>query len=150
ALPAERIPDAVDEIEIPLLILAQQIAGAEPDVVLFEDVVQDLLLGFRARRIALEAGGRPRGIVEDFSDSLAGLVRRAFYAEALLVAHRLLILDVELDDLGREAMRHEPRDAADRAGLALEIEGRHVAFGRGIELENPRDVEATDEFRPHV
>jgi hypothetical protein len=47
-------------------------------------------------------------------------------------------------------VRHEPGNAADRAGLALEIEGRDVAFGGGVELENPRDAEAAGEVRPHV
>ena len=47
-------------------------------------------------------------------------------------------------------MREEPRDAADRAGLALEIEHRDVALGRRVELEDVRDPEPLLEMLPHV
>src|SRR3984893_3082329 len=142
AFPAEGVADAIDEIEIALIVLAQEIAGAEPQVALLEHIAQDLPLGLRLDRIAFEPVRGLGGIVENLSDRLAGFVRRAFDAKALRIADRLLLLDVELDDLGRKAVRDEPGNAADRAGLALEIEGRDVAFGRRIELENLRDAEA--------
>ena len=62
ALPAEGVADAVDEIEIAVRVLAHQVAGAEPDVAFLEHVAQDLLLGLRLGRIALEAGRRLRGV----------------------------------------------------------------------------------------
>ena len=43
-----------------------------------------------------------------------------------------------------------PGQAADRAGLALEIEHQHVAFGRRIEFEDQRDAKARLEFFPDV
>ena len=36
----------------------------------------------------------------------------------------------------------ERRNTPDRAGLALDIEQREIAFGRGVEFEDPRDGEA--------
>ena len=60
------------------------------------------------------------------------------------------MLDVELDQLGREPVRQEPRDAANRAGLALEVEHRDVALGRRVELEDVRDPEPLLEMLPHV
>ena len=47
-------------------------------------------------------------------------------------------------------MREEPGHAADRAFLAVPVEDRHVAFGRGVELDDPRDPEALLELRPDV
>ena len=102
ALPAEGVADAIDEIKIALLVLAQQVAGAEPHVALLEHVAQDFLLGLRLDRIAFEAVRGLGWIVEDLSDRLAGFVRCAFDTETLRIAHRLLLLDIELDDLGRE------------------------------------------------
>ena len=81
---------------------------------------------------------------------LARLVGGAFDAEAALVAHRLLALHVEAHDLGREARGDPPGQASDRAFLAVEIEQRDVAFGRGVELDDLRDVEAPLELRPDV
>jgi len=47
-------------------------------------------------------------------------------------------------------MREKRGDAADRAGLAVDVEHRHVALGRGVELEDPRNAEATLEGLPDV
>ena len=66
------------------------------------------------------------------------------------VAHRLLLLDVVAHHRDRKAMRDEPRHAADRARLALEIEDVHVAFGRAVELEDQRDAEAVLELVPQI
>ena len=60
------------------------------------------------------------------------------------------LFDVETHDLGRETAGDEPRQPADRAFLALEIEQRDVAFGRGIEFDDLRDLEPLLEFRPDV
>src|SRR5262249_39368209 len=102
------------------------------------------------RRIALEARARLARILDDVTDHLAGLAQFAFDAEAARVAHRLLLLDVELDELDGEAMPEEPRDAADRAFLAVEIEQLHVALGGGIKLDDLRNAEARLEFVPDV
>ena len=61
-----------------------------------------------------------------------------------------MALDIEAHDLGREAMREKPGDAADGAFLALEIEQIHVAFGGAVELDDLRDLEPPLELRPHV
>ncbi len=44
ALPAEGIADAVDKIEITLLILAHQVAGTNPSVSRLKHIAQDLAL----------------------------------------------------------------------------------------------------------
>src|SRR5690606_32313725 len=49
ALPAERIADTVDEIEIAVRILLHQIAGAEPAVALLLDIAEN----FRLRRLRI-------------------------------------------------------------------------------------------------
>ncbi len=58
--------------------------------------------------------------------------------------------DVEAHQSGREAMLEIPGQAADGAGLALEIEHQHVAFGRRIEFEDQRNAKAGLEFFPDV
>src|SRR5262245_5931579 len=95
ALPAERVADPVDEVEIAVAVSAHQVAGAKPDVALFEYVTQDLVLVLRACGVSLETVARPGGVVDDATDHFARLVRVATLAEALRVADRLLALDVE-------------------------------------------------------
>ena len=150
ALPSEGVADAVDEIEIAVLILAHQVAGAEPDVALLEHVAQDLTVALVLAGIALES--LPGGFedLQDLADDLARLVGPAFDAKTTLVADRLLALHIEADDLGGEAAGNPPRQPADGAFLALEIEQRNIAFGRGVELDDLRDLEAPLEFRPDI
>src|SRR5262245_44831012 len=150
ALPTERVADPVDEVEIAILILAHQVAGAKPDVAFDEYVVQDLLLGLGLSRVAFEALPGFRRILEDLADHLARLARFALDAEAMLVADRLLALDVEAHDLGREAMGQEPGDPADGTFLALEVEHGHVAFGGSVELDDLGDPEAFLELVPDI
>src|SRR5690606_8345522 len=112
ALPAERIADTVDEIEIAVRILLHQIAGAEPAVALLLDIAEN----FRLRRlgigIALETVGGLGRIVGDEADHLAGFVRLRLDDEAVRPAHRLLALDIEPHDLDRKAAGDPPRNAA--------------------------------------
>ena len=65
-------------------------------------------------------------------------------------ALRLLGFDVELHQRGREAMFEEPGQAADRAGLALEVEHHHVAFGRRVEFKDQRNPKAGLELLPDI
>ena len=60
ALPAEGVADAVDEIEIAMLVAPHQVAGAKPDIARVEDVAQHLLLAFRLVGIALETAAGVR------------------------------------------------------------------------------------------
>src|SRR5262249_52904776 len=124
--------------------------GTEPDVAFVEHVVQDLSVGLGLARIALETLAGPGRILHDLADDLARLVNVALDAEAAFVADRLLAFHVEADDLGREARGDPPGKPGDRAFLAVEIEQRDIAFGRGIELDDLRDLEAPLELRPHV
>src|SRR5262249_57142487 len=71
-------------------------------------------------------------------------------AEPLVVADRLLAFRVEADDLGRESRGDPPRKPADRALFAVEIEQRDVAFRRGVEFDDLRNLEAALELRPDV
>src|ERR1700760_1492835 len=47
-------------------------------------------------------------------------------------------------------MREQRGDSADRAGLALDIVEREIAFGRRIEFEDPRDRNPRLELLPDV
>ena len=118
----------------------------------FSNTSRRILFSFWLRRgIALEAVARLRRIVDDRADHLARLrLASQRIAEAVGVAHRLLALDVEAHHRDRKAVRDEPRHAADRARLALEIEHGHVAFGRAVEFQDVRDAEARLELLPHV
>src|SRR5215510_4644008 len=150
AFPSERVANAVDEVEIAILVPAHQVAGAEPEVTFDERVVQDLLLGLGLCRIAFEALPGLRWILEDLADHLACFAGFALDAEALLVADRLLALDVKAHDLGREALGQEPGDAADGAFLTLEVEHGDVAFRGSVELDDLGDFEALLELVPDI
>ena len=98
-----------------MLVLAHQVAGAEPGVARLEDVAQDLSLGLGLRRHSPRSAPPGfDGVLQDLADRLADLVGGALDAEAVGVAHRLLGLDVEAHELGREAVREERGNAADR------------------------------------
>src|SRR5687767_7357514 len=53
-LPAEGVADAIDEIEVAEGVLPHEVAGPEPPVALFKDVVQDLFLRRSGVGIAFE------------------------------------------------------------------------------------------------
>ena len=84
------------------------------------------------------------------ADRLADLVGGAADAEPVRVAHRLSRFDVEPDQRRWQAARQERRDAADGARLAFGIVEREVAFGRSIEFEDLRNLEAVLERAPDV
>src|SRR5690606_39807943 len=58
-LPAERVAHAVDEIVVTERVLPQEVAGAEPQVALLDDVAEDLQTGRAAcrERGSSEGGG---------------------------------------------------------------------------------------------
>src|SRR5262249_34203677 len=131
-------------------VLAHQIAGSEPAVAFCEHVVQDLPVGLRLTRIALEPLTRLRCILHNLADDLARLVDIALDTETALVAHRLLRLWIKAHDFDGKAGRDPPGQPAYRALLVVKIEQGDVAFGCGIELDDLRDLEAPPELRPHV
>src|SRR5207248_7589318 len=150
ALPAERIADAIDEIEIPVLVLAHEVAGAEPKVALRKRVVQDLVIGLFVARIAFEARSRLGRVLEYLADNLAGLVDRAFNAKTGGVAHRLAALYVEAHDLGREACSNPPGYPPDCALLAIEIEQGDVPLRCAVKLDDLGDSEPLFEGPPDL
>src|SRR5947209_18201047 len=102
ALPAKRIADAIDEIEITALVLLHEIAGAEPGVTFAEHVAQNLLVGGGLISIAVEPVRRLLGIVQNLAEDFAGFARCAFDAEPIRTAYRLLPFDLDANDLDGE------------------------------------------------
>src|SRR5262249_21495294 len=139
ALPAEGVADPVDEIEVAVGVDAHQVAGGEPGVALLEDVVQDLLLG---RGLVDVAGVLRAGVAADLADAPAAWPAPAPDPQAVGPADRLLALDVELDDADVEAAAQPLRRASHRPFPAIEVEQADVAFGRAVELQDLRDLEA--------
>src|SRR5258708_8228596 len=119
ALPAEGIADTIDEIEIALLVLSHQVASSKPFVSRLEHVAEYLAVGGFLVGIAFEAAGQ---IIKNFPDRFSGFVRSTANTESLLISNRLTCLAVGLHQRGGESMRDTRRDAADGAGLALDIE----------------------------
>src|SRR3954447_7406145 len=149
ALPAKGVADAIDEVEEAFLVEPHQIAGAEPGIALGKDIAQDLLLGLARLGVALEAAA---ALIRraDAAYGFAGLAARAGDAKSLCIAQRRTIIGVELDETGRETMREQRRDAADRAGLALDVEQREIAFRRRVEFEDARNGETRLKIVPDV
>src|SRR3954447_11687032 len=140
ALPAKGVGDAVDEVEEALLVEPHQIAGAEPGIPLGKDIAKDLLLGLARLGVALEATA---ALIRraDAAYGFAGLAARAGDTKPLRIAQRGAVIGLELDETGRETMRKQRRNAADRAGLALDVEQREIAFRRRVEFEDTRNGE---------
>src|SRR3954454_8428981 len=140
ALPAKGVADAVDEVEEALLVEPHQIAGAEPGIALGKDIAQDLLLGLARFGVALKATA---ALIRraDAAYGFAGLAARAGDTKPLCIAQRRAVFGIELDETGRETMREQGRNAADRAGLALDVEQREIAFRRRVEFEGTRITE---------
>src|SRR5580704_9659191 len=150
ALPAKRIADAIDEIEIAAGVGAHQIAGAVPGVAALKYVAQDFFLRFRGAGIALEFGsGLSRAIV-DSADRLARFAGGTTHAKPALVAGRLLRRGIGFYQRQRKAMGEERRHAADGADFAFDVVERNIALGRRIELQDPWDGEPVLEFLPNI
>src|SRR2546429_6940920 len=94
-LPAEGIPDSVDEIEIALLVLAHQIAGPKPGISRLEHVAEYLFLGGLHAGVALEPAAHVQRVLENLADRFSGFVRSAANAESLLISDRLVFYDIE-------------------------------------------------------
>ena len=65
----------------------------------------------------------------DEADGFARFIDVTKHTEAVLAAHRLFGFNVELDQPHGEVALQIARHAADGAGLAVEVEHGHVAFG---------------------
>src|SRR5262249_37086232 len=139
ALPAEGIADTVDEIEIALGVTAHEIAGAEPAIACGKHIVQNLGLVIDRTGIALEPAARLRWVQENPADRLPGLAGRGFLASTERVAYERLLFHVEPHDLGLKPRGQEPRNAAHRTRLSLQIEQRDVTLGRRIEFKDQRN-----------
>src|SRR5439155_1729966 len=150
ALPAEGVTDAIDEVEIALLIPSHQVTGAKPGVARLEDVAEDLLLGRLLACVAFESGAEARRVRENLADRFSDFVWSAANAPSLFVPDRLVFVAVDFHQRRPDSMRKKRRDTADGARLALDIEQRQVAFGRGVELQNLRNAEPPLEVVPHI
>src|SRR6266581_2753565 len=73
ALPAERVADTVDEIEVAVRVPSHEVTGAKPRVARLEDAAQDLALGVFLARVPLESPARVRRLLEHLADRLADL-----------------------------------------------------------------------------
>src|SRR5271166_4386645 len=94
ALPAKGVADAVHEVEEALLVLTHQVAGPYPCVARCEHIAQDSLLGLGRTGVALEPAAGARRIVPHLGDRLARLVVAAANTETVLVADRLVFVEV--------------------------------------------------------
>src|SRR5437588_11111200 len=136
ALPAERVADAIDEIEITALVLLHKIAGAEPGVTFAEHVAQNLLVGCDLIRIAVEPVRRLLGIVQNLAEDFAGFPRCAFDAEPIRTAYRLLPFDIEANDLDAESALEPFRYATHGAAHRIEIEQGDIAFCSAVKFDD--------------
>src|SRR3984885_10898645 len=126
-----------------------QIAGAKPGVAFGEHVTQDFLLGLRGVGVALEAAARTVRR-PDPPHSLARLADGTRHAEAFDVTQRRKSFRVDPNDRGRETMRQQRRNSADRAGPAFDIVKRKIALGRRVELQDLRDRKPRLKIVPDV
>src|SRR2546426_1773626 len=149
ALPAERVAEAIDEVEVAFVVPSHKIARPEPGVVRLEHVAENLSLGGVRARVAFEPRADVDRIRRDLPDRLADLVGTTPTTEPLRVAHRLRAR-VEGHERGRESMRQKWGNPANGGGLAVDIEERDVALGRRVELEDSRNAEPTLEGGPDV
>src|SRR5206468_12894943 len=86
----------------------------------------------------------------DAAYGFAGFAARAGDAKPLCIAQRRAVIGIELDETGREAMRKQRRNATDRAGLALDVEQREIAFRRRVEFEDTRNGETRLKIVPDI
>src|SRR6266849_841178 len=150
ALPAKGITNAVHEVEEAPFVLSHQIAGAEPGIALLEYVAQDLRFRILSAGVPLEPAADVGLAVGNLADRFANLIWHAGNATTVGVANRLGAFDVEANQRGRKAMCEERGNSADRSGLAVRIVKREVAFRRGVEFQDPRNLESVFETVPHV
>lgn len=97
SLPAEGVANAVNEVEVSSLVLADKISGSEVLVSLDEGIGQDLLLGGGLVGVPLKPGGGVAG--NDGANQLARLTRGALNAPAVLATDNFLLVNIELHNL---------------------------------------------------
>src|SRR5438874_918093 len=148
-LPAERVADAIDEVEIAFGVPSHEIARPEPGVIRLEHVAEDLLLGGVDTRVTFEPRAHVHAIRQDLSDRFADLVRIATTTESPLVADRLAA-GVEPYECGRGSVRQKRGAAANGGGLTVDVEERDVALRRRVELQDSRNAEPILQLGPDV
>src|SRR5262249_21757098 len=126
-----------------------QVAGAEPGITVSENISQDLLLGLGLVGIALEA---PTAFIRDAdaANRLADLAARAGDTETIGIAQGQPAIGIDLDDARGKTVPEQWWDATDRARLALDVEQREIAFGRGVEFEDAGKRKACLEIFPDI
>ncbi len=93
--------------------------------------------------------GPPR-VGADLAHALADLAGLGFDAEPVGRADRLLLLHVEADQAHVEVPAQVARRPADGPDPAVEVEHRHIALGRAVELEDLGDAETGLELAPDL
>ena len=146
ALPAEGVADAVDEVEVAVLVVAQQVAGAPEGVALLEDVAQDLLLGGLGRGVALEAAAADLRVIDDVPQPLPHFARLAQQVETLVVPRVGVALDVvaHQPEVGLLPVGH-PAAGAD---AVVHVDQRRVGLGGAPAFEDLHAAEALDPALP--
>ena len=136
-------------MEIALLVEFHQVAGTKPGIAFRHHVAQDFLLGLGRVGITLEAAAAlVRG--SNPADGFADLAACAGNAQTVCRANGDAEIRIDAHDRGRKAVRQQRGNAPNRARLALDVVKRKIAFGRGIEFEDPRDGEARLERLPDI
>src|SRR5262249_24462370 len=150
ALPSEGVTTPIDEVEVAVFVLPHQVARPKPGISALEDVAQPLPFGVPRARVALESAAHVRRVLEERANRFSDFVRRTGHAEAGIRAERFAGFEVELYQSRREPVREERWNTPDCSRFSLDVDQGHVAFGRGVELQNLRNLKAALEGVPHL
>ena len=114
ALPAERIADPVDEIEISVRVPHHQVARAKPRIARREHIPQNLPLARVLFGIAFEPVRRCERIIDNLPHNLADLARRTRNTKPVRAPYRLFLLDIKPHDFDDEPFFRPFRNPAHR------------------------------------
>src|ERR1700733_12437368 len=121
AFPAKGVADAVDKVEVALLVPSHQVTGTKPGVSRIEHIVENLVRAGLLAAVAFEPVARVGRIFENSPNSFPRFGSSASNAESSVVSHRLAFVGVDAHQCRGESMSQKQRDTANGAGLALDV-----------------------------
>src|SRR5487761_20339 len=149
-VPAERIADAIDEIEISSVVLAHQVARAEPGVSSGENVSHYFALCGFGVGVAFERTASLGAAAVQPAKRLSDLIRGAWNAKSVVAAERHSQFNVEANKHYLRALRQKGRDPTERTRFAFTVVECETSFRRGVKLQNARYAEALFKGAPDI
>ena len=125
-----------------MLLQHNKVTCIEPSIALFKHIAQNFLLAGLGIRIAVK-----RVLLGDAGNQQSGFIDRHALHKRIITTHRLVFINIILNDVPRAAILRRPADGF------VEVENIHktgIALRGTIKFMHPRNPKTVFEFHPNI